>query len=281
MRVGKNSIHLSPGHPSLLLNLPVETAPYAPVVIDPTGTLIDGYRRYQLQAGPEIEAVPANVANIFEAALAMNQRTRTWDDLDCFLWDRWARSLGVEPELKVSRFPAELKQADDSMLRLLAERKLTLRQAVLILQSPLPYRPFFQRFLHESIRINNNETAAFIHMSIDLKKSLKAASIEQVVARVEGDSSGPDYDPRRRGERLLKGMRVLRYPYYQRKLNEFDSSWRELQLGREVQADRSHFLERGKLELTLTSSSLQEMKEILARLMHSVESPLWRKIWEE
>lgn len=281
MKICKDSIRLSPGHPSLLLNLPAENALYAPVVIDPSGTLIDGYRRYMLQSGPEIEAVPANVTNVFEAALAMNQRTRTWDDLECFLWDRWGRSLGVEPDLKVGRFPAELKHADDSVLRLLAARKLTLRQAVLILQAPLPYRPFFQRFLDDSVRLNNNETAAFIHMCIDLKQRLKAASIEEVVARVEGGSSEPDMDPRRRGERLLKGMRVLRYPYYQRKLSEFDSSWRELHLGREVQADKSHFLERGKLELTLTSSSLQEMKEILARLMHSVESPLWRKIWEE
>lgn len=278
MNISKDEIRLSPAHPSLLLDLPPENGPYAPVVMDDSGTLIDGYRRYFLQPGPGIDAV-CIAAPVFETALAMNRRTRIWDDLDCFFWDRWARSLGVEPDLNVSRFPAELHEADDSMLRLLAARRLTLRQAALILQAPLPYRPFLQQFLHQSIRLNNNETAAFIHMCVDLKKMLRAASIEDMIAEIEGDPGEPD--PRRRGELLLKGMRVLRYPYYQRKLSEFDSAWRALDLGREFRTDRSHFLERGKLEIHITTSSHREMKEVVARLAQSLESPLWRKIWDE
>ena len=279
MKIAKSRIHLSPDHPSLLLELPEEAGTFAPVVMDPGGVLVDGYRRFQIQPGPEIDAVCVESTNVFEAALSMNRRSRAWDDLDCFLWARWARSLDVEPALQITRFPPELHNADIPVLRLLAARSLTLRQAALILHSPLPYRPFFQDFLGKSIRINNNETADFIHMSVDLKKLLKLNTIQEVVERVEG--STPDLDTRRRGERLLKGMRVLRYPYYQEKSDEFVSCWRELDLGRNIQVDRAHFLERGRLEITVTSTSYHEMKDSLAKLAQSLESPLWRKIWKE
>lgn len=279
MKIAKSRVQLSPGHPSLLLDLPEDRGLFAPVVMDPAGMLVDGYRRFRIQPGPEIEAVCVESTNIFEAALSMNRHSRAWDDVDCFLWARWAQSLKVEPNLPITRFPAVLHDADIPLLRLLAARNLTLRQAALILQSPLPYRPFFQDFLHKSIRLNNNETADFMHMCVDLKKILKLANIQDVVERVEDGTT--ELDARRRGERLLKGMRILRYPYYQKKSDEFVACWRELDLGPSVQVDRARFLEHGKMEITVTSASYREMQDSLERIALSLESPSWRKIWEE
>lgn len=277
MKVAKRDIRLSSDHPSLLLDLAPEESLQAPIIIDPAGTLVDGYRRFRLSTRDEIEALEMQCTNLYEAAFELNRRTRLWDDVDCFLWNRWSESLGAKQSLPLHRVHGALLNATDEMLRLIANRRLTLRQCVLILESPPAYQPFFLKFLSESIRLNNNETAVFIDFCRDLKNILNLPRIEDVVLKIEGQNGSQGA----RGERLLKGMRVLRYPYYQKKLDEFAASWRELDLGENIQTNRNHFLERGKLEITFTSGSYREMKQAVERLFRSVESPLWRKIWEE
>lgn len=279
MKIPKSEIRIAPQHPSLYPDLRQEDALCAPVVIDASRTLVDGYRRFRILPQDEIAVVELGAVPLFETALALNLRSRLWDEIDCFFWNRWALSLGVPVNLPLMRFPEELDSADEPLLKLIANRKLTLRQAALILQSPMPYRPFFQSFLSDSIRLNNNETAAFMNLCIDLKQMLHLVRIEDLIAKVE--EGVPANDARSRGDRLLKAMRVLRYPYYQKKLGEFATSWRLLELGGNVQADRSQFLERGKLQITITSGSYQELKKSVEKLSSSMESPLWRKIWEE
>ena len=290
MKIAKREIHLSSQHPSLLVDLPPAETLAAPVLIDASGTLIDGYRRFRLSTGDEIDAVEMKITNVFEAAHELNLRTRLWDDADCFLWSRWASGSGTTLSLPCRPIQGSLLQAPEPMLRLIANRKLTLRQCMLILESPPAFQPFLQQFLSESIRLNNNETAVFIDLCRDLKQILKLPRIEDVVAHVDSQDAPAVIPPpfrsegnhaRARGERLLKGMRVLRYPYYQKKQGEFASSWRELDLGENIQTNRNHFLERGKLEITFTSGSYREMKQTIERLFNSVESALWRKIWEE
>jgi hypothetical protein len=283
MKMQKSQIRLSENHPSMLLALESQSVLAAPLVIDQEGMLIDGYRRFQLSADEEVETIQMNVSDPFEAALALNQRTRRWDDADCFLWTRWARALNrINTNLPISHFTQLLFEADVSLLQHIAARQLSLRQAQLILNSPNRYRFFLQDFLTDKIQLNANETSAFIDMACDLANKLGKPRLEDLFA---GDPFSSilagALTPRQKGEALLKVMRDLRYPYYQQRAHEFSLVWRELNLGESIQARKSLFLERGVLELTLTSTSVEELNRIAIQLCRSLESPVWSRIWNE
>jgi hypothetical protein len=212
----------------------------------------------------------------------MNRNTRIWDDTDCFLWMRWAGEFGATaPALPMTRFAEELGEADESLLRLIARRTLRLRQAMIILRAPLTYRSFFLKMLSECIQLNNNETILFVDWSCDLKKRLKAAKLEDVFTQptLVGALTSVS-DSRQRGERLLKEMRLLRYPEYQKKSEEFTSYWQQLDVGQNVQVKKDRFLENGKLDITLSAGSHQEMMQSVDRLYRSLNSPWWERIWE-
>ncbi|HEY7160664.1 MAG TPA: hypothetical protein VH815_05360, partial [Acidobacteriota bacterium] len=86
MKILKNEIYLSPMHPSMLLTLEPQSILNAPLVIDQNRNLIDGYRRFQLIQHDSVEVTQISAENIFDAAYEMNLKTRTWDEIDCFLW---------------------------------------------------------------------------------------------------------------------------------------------------------------------------------------------------
>jgi hypothetical protein len=87
--------------------------------------------------------------------------------------------------------------------------------------------------------------------------------------------------PKRRGEALLKELRAVRYPLYQKKLEQFTSDWQQLNLGRGIQAKSNSFVERGVLEISFASKSLEELKNHIKRLSESLASPEWARIFEE
>jgi hypothetical protein len=232
----------------------------------------------------DLETIQIHTSNLFEAAVQLNSRTRHWDETDCFFWMRWAKSLGEQqPVLPISRFAEELDQAGESLLALTANRRLSLRQAVLILRAPKRYREFLEQFLSESIRLNANETAEFIDMLCDLTRTFKKPLPRDLFAELNLLSTveQPRLSPGRKGEALLKEMRILRYPYYQKKAGEFSSEWHELSLDEIVLARKSLFLERGVLEISLSSRSFAEFKRKVTRLYESLSSPAWEKIWKE
>lgn len=284
MKLSKNRIKVSEAHPSLQLELQPQSILASPVVIDLDGNLVDGYRRFQLAEGDDIEGITMPVESIFHAALELNRRTRLWDSIDCFFWARWARQMGVtEPALPLTRFPEELFSLSDTLLSLLAKRRLTLRQAILLIHAPRRYQDFFQQLFGETILLNDNETAAFIEMVSDLKTILAKTELQDVfledsLSRVLGSI---DLTPKQRGEQLLKEMRRLRYPYYQKKSDEFSLLWQQLDLGKGVHANKKMFLERGILEITWSASSHEEARERAERLCRSMSSQVWSEIWEE
>jgi hypothetical protein len=284
MKVAKARILLSPYHPSLLLDLPREAnVPIAPLIIDESLNLIDGYRRYQIHPHDEVEVVQVPATNIFQAALDCNRNTRPWDETDCFLWCRWANKLEAPaPHLPFTKFPDTLWQADEQLLRLLARRRLLFKQVVGILQAPLTYQPFFSHFLSTSIDLNANETFKFIEMAMDLRKICEKP-LEQFFEQAEFSTiiGNSGLNRKQKGEALLKALRTLRYPTYHKKAEQFSSYWRQLDFGSNIQVNTPLFLERGIMELRLTASSTDEMQETLVKLCGNLESILWKKIWEE
>src|SRR5206468_3721526 len=116
MKVRKEEIQLSPLHPSLQISLVPEKLVMNPVVIRKDGTLIDGYRRYQLCPYAEIEAVEMD-GELFQTAVSLNFRTRKWDEAECFLWIRWARSLGADASgMPFHQFAADLFAAEPNLI---------------------------------------------------------------------------------------------------------------------------------------------------------------------
>ena len=284
MKVLKQQIHLSPLHPSMLLAVPRQSILYAPLVIDQNGNLIDGYRRVQLLGDDSIEVIQISVENIFEAAYEMNLRTRTWDDIDCFLWKRWAHSIGADASrLPAQRQAALLESASIPLLTLLAQRKITIRQAQLIQEAPPVTHEYLLNLLSEIIHLNDNETADFIRMAWDVKIKDQISSLRKLL------ESEPfvvilqerRYSPKQKGEALLKELRSVRYPLYQKKLEQFTSDWQQLNLGRGIQAKGNSFVERGVLEISFASKSLKELKNHINRLSESLASPEWVRIFEE
>jgi hypothetical protein len=284
MKILKQEINLSPIHPSMLLALQPQSILYAPLVIDQNRNLIDGYRRFQLLQDDSIEATQISVENIFEAAYEMNLRSRTWDEIDCFLWKRWAHSMDADAnKLPAQRVPAILESASIPILTLLAQRKITMRQATLIQEAPPATHEYLVDLLSEVVHLNDNETAEFIRMVWDVKVREKISGLGKLLETGPFDVILQDrrLSPKRRGEALLKELRAVRYPLYQKKLEQFTSDWQQLNLGRGIQAKSNSFVERGVLEISFASKSLEELKDHINRLSESLASPEWARIFEE
>jgi hypothetical protein len=120
-------------------------------------------------------------------------------------------------------------------------------------------------------------------MLMDLKNRFKLHRLEQVLElpelkKIVGNTS---MSPKQKGGVLLKAMRALRYPYYQQKSEEFSSNWRELKFDKQFEVKRSLFIERGILELSFQSQTHAELEEKVKRLLDSLQSPAWRKIWHQ
>ena len=278
----KKEILLSQKHPSLLENNFPKAAVYSPVIVGFDSILIDGYRRFQMEQNPHIDAVQMHVPCVFSAAVEMNRNTRDWDEIDCFLWSRWAKSLGVEDHpLSLRSFSPELDDAPDFILSALANRHLELRQAVRILQAPSRTWPFFVEFLSSQVRLNVNETADFMDMTFDLANRWQTRNLKEVLAneKLQTILNEKGKSPRQTGEALLKEMRNLRYPLYQQKTQELSSAWRQLNL-ETLQAKKNLFLERGILEITIRARSQEEMSKRIKELFESLTSPAWNRIWE-
>jgi hypothetical protein len=278
----KKDIHLSPSHPSLLEANFFKASLYAPVIIDQHSNLIDGYRRFQVSEGDEVEAIQLEISSIYSAALDLNRNSRRWDDIDIFLWTRWAQFLGVQDDLLSGKsFPEELTHAPVSLLSALANRNLQLGQAVRILQAPASTCSFFTEMLSSMIRLNVNETSTFIDTMFDLANRWKTKNLQDVLTNeaLQGILHGPGLNPRQKGEALLKEMRKLRYPLYQRKSEELSNAWHQLNLDH-VQAKRGLFLDRGVLEITIRARSQQELSHQVTELFESLDSPVWKRIWD-
>ena len=271
-----DSITLSEKHPSLLEDL-VRFAGYcAPIIVSQDGILIDGYRRYQLDS--DIETTVMNVRSIYDAALTINRNTRKWDEIDCFFWSRWADSLGVQQD----PYPEALLKAPIEMLRALANRKLQLGQAVRILETPSHNWLFFLDILTRHIKLNMNETASFLEMTFDLAnrwgtKNLANVFDHEVLNPIWNESR---IDPKERGGALLKAMRRLRYPLYQKKSEELAAAWQELHLD-QLQGNKNLFLTRGILEIKIRARSREEMSAKVDGLFESLSKPAWKRIWDE
>lgn len=282
MKLKKESIQLSAFHPSLLLDLPAQSVVMTPVAINSQGVLIDGYRRYQLCGSDEIEAVEVD-GKLFETAVSLNSRTRSWGETDCFLWSRWGRSLDIgSPELPIQSFPDELFDAEQLLLKALAIEKIAFRQFVLLCRTPSRHRKYLQHLLIDKIRLNGNETASFLEFSVDLISILGMKSVEEVFHEETLRPLLEDavMSEREKGEKLLKQMRILRYPYYTKKLKEFSSSWGQLNIDPFVRVKKNLFLERGALEISFSANSYSELKSKVFELHASLDSPHWKKIWE-
>jgi hypothetical protein len=284
MKISKQDIQLSPMHPSVLLSLQPQSILYAPLVIDQNRNLIDGYRRFQLLQHNEIEVTQISTENIFDAACQMNLRSRTWDDIDCFLWKRWANSIGVDPgQLSDYRQSSVLESASLAMLTLLAQRKITIRQAQLIEDAPPATHEYLLNLLSDVIHLNDNETADFIRMAWDVKVRDKISGLKAWLetGRFLDILQDRRYSPKQKGEALLKELRSVRYPLYQKKLEQFTSDWQHLNLGRGIQAKGNSFIERGILEISFGSKSLQELRTHINQLSESLALPEWARIFEE
>jgi hypothetical protein len=153
MKVRKAEIQLSPEHPSALLTLKPQSIAVSPLVLDANGILLDGYRRYQLLDAEFVEAVEVDAQNVFDAAYEINLHTRTWDELDCFLWARWALAIGGNAaRLPINRFSSSLQSVSKELLILMAERKISMRKAILIQEAPPATREFFADLLANVFR---------------------------------------------------------------------------------------------------------------------------------
>jgi len=283
MKRQKDQIRLLPGHPSLLAGLSPQSGLWAPLVIDQNTALVDGYRRWQMSAGPEVEVVQIETSNLFETAHELNLHTRAWDSIDQFLWMRWAKMMGVETQRFAVSFPETLMQAPDPMIRSLASRKLQIRQVLLILEAPARFRDFFHEFLTDRISLNVNETANFIEMACDLLVRMRSDLMKSLFEKpgLAEILENPGLTPRQKGEALLKTMRILRYPEYQKKLKGVSFLWRESGLDRSARIKVSEFVERGVLEISMSSASQEEMNQKVTDLYQSLASPVWDKIWED
>lgn len=274
---------LSPAHPSLLLELQPQTIPTAPLVVNQDGILVDGYRRFQMMQNEQLPVHEVRTANIVQTAFDLNRSTREWDDVDCFLWIRWARELNLPlNDLPIQRFPQSLFQLDAITLRDVAMRRLGIRQVSLLQDAPQRYREIMHRIITNQISLNQNSTAAFIEMSCDLankdpKRDLGSIFMRSPLREILEDSNST---PQQKGDRLLKAMRVLRYPYYEKKSEQFSSSWRRLQLDG-FQPRKSAFIQRGVLEISFSASSLQELKDQAKKLSDSMQSPEWEELWQK
>jgi hypothetical protein len=278
----KNEIILSPGHPSLLENSCFQPQFYAPLIIDRHANLIDGYRRLRASNHDEISVVNMDVPSVYHAAFELNRNTRRWDEIDTFLWNRWAKSQGVDDlQISAKRFPAELVDAPLPLLSALANRKLQLGQAVRILQAPPRTCLFFTEILSSVVRLNVNETANFIDMMFDLANRWNTKNLRDVMERpsIQAIFAESRLDPRQKGEALLKEMRKLRYPLYQRKSEELSTAWHQLHLD-QMHAKTGLFLDRGVLEITIRARSEQEMSQQVKDLYNSLDSPAWKLIWD-
>ncbi len=282
MLVQKNEIVLSPKHPSLLENDFRKSDLYAPVIVNQDSALIDGYRRYRMEEKQEILAVQMDLPGIYDAALEMNRNTRVWDEIDVFLWVRWAISLGTENSgFPQKSYPKELSQAPVEMLSALANRRLQLGQLVKILQTPSSTWRFFAETLSSSVRLNVNETADFIDLTFDLANRWQTKNLSDVLQnpRLHEILADERFGPRQAGEALLKEMRSLRYPLYQRKTEELSTAWKQLNLER-WQAKKGQFLDRGVLEITIRARSQVEMSKQVRELFESLSLPAWKGLWE-
>ncbi|PWT90212.1 MAG: hypothetical protein C5B54_07575 [Acidobacteria bacterium] len=284
MKINKNEIRLSTGHPSLLVQLQPQTILYSPIVVNEKGELVDGYRRFQIESSAEMNVVSTNINPVIRAAYAFNQRTRQWDEAECFLWQRWARISNHDlPELSHTRFDDRLFSIDQSLLSAMAIRHLTIRQVLLILDAPIRYRPFLTKLFTETITLNANEMAVFIDMSCDLIHRLGVSTIQALFEEpsLAAILAGGPGQQKQTGERLLKQMRSLRYPYYQRKSEQLEASWTKLRLAEDFQLKKHLLLERGILEISFQSASAAEFREKAGRLFQSLESRNWDDLWQE
>jgi|GEM_PF-6039770 len=267
-------ILLSENHPSLLERVVRLEGYCAPVVVNQDFILVDGYRRFQ--SDPEIEVIQMNVHSLYEAAASMNRNTRSWDEIDRFLWARWAESLNLS---QVS-YPPELRAAPVKLLRALANRTLQLGQAIRILSAPEGAWLFLVDMLASRITLNVNETAAFIDLTFDLANRWKTKNLTQVFEQetLQPILADETTTSKRRGEVLLKAMRSLRYPLYQKKSEQITAAWKELKLEK-LQGNMGLFLNRGVLEITVRARSHQENSEKVKELFESLDSPAWSKLW--
>jgi hypothetical protein len=278
----KSEILLSEKHPSFLEKSFSKTDVYSPVIVSFDSILIDGYRRFQMEQKAHIDAVEMNVPCLFSAAVEMNRNTRDWDEIDCFLWSRWANSLGVvNHSLNHRSFSPELEHAPNIILSALANRQLELRQAIRILQAPSRTWPFFVELLSSQVRLNVNETANFMDLTFDLANRWQTKDLKEVLSneKLQAILQENGKAPRQTGEALLKEMRNLRYPLYQQKTQELSSAWRQLDLEK-LQAKKTLFLDRGILEITIRARSQEEMSKRIKELFESLTSPAWKRIWK-
>ena len=195
---------------------------------------------------------------------------------------RWAESLGITDfGLPARRVPEGLDRAPLQLLSALANRSLQLGQAVKILQAPSSTCSFLTETLSSRIRLNVNETANFIDLMLDLANRWKTKNLNGVLENevLTEILDQPGLDPRQKGESLLKQMRKLRYPLYQRKFEELSTAWHQLRLD-QMQAKRGLFLDRGVLELTIRARSQEEMSRQVRELFESLVSPEWKRIWD-
>jgi hypothetical protein len=265
----------------MLLDLAPQRGSFAPLVIDQNGLLIDGYRRWQLALGDQVDAVEMQTGNLFDSAFELNLHSRVWDSIDRFLWLRWAESMKTKTDRIKASFPEVLAQTPRDMLKTLAARKLQLRQLQLILEAPDRLRQSLHTLLTERIELNPNETARLIEMVCDLlsrfrKRSMQSLFDEPVFAEVLGN---PALTPKQKGEALLKAIRILRYPEYQKRLKEV--SFLAFELERFATMRKSEFVERGVLEITIRADCIERMDENLSNARLILVSPEWNKIWED
>jgi hypothetical protein len=144
MKLLKSQIRLSPGHPSMLLDLKPKLS--APLVVNHDLVLVDGYRRIQILQSDEIEVNQISTMDIVGTARALNLRSREWTELDGFLWARWEKSLGIE-KTPFTGFWQDLCAAPIHLMRLIASGTLQPRQAKVIMDQPARYRDFYIQLL--------------------------------------------------------------------------------------------------------------------------------------
>jgi hypothetical protein len=278
----KTEIRLSENHPTFLESRFTKGNFYSPVIVSQEGILVDGYRRLMAENADEIDTIQMNCPSIFSAALDLNRNTRSWDEIDLLLWQRWARTLGVvNSDLFRHDFRLEFQNAPVFVLKALADRELEIGQTIKILNAPRSTWEFFISFLTSTIHLNTNETSAFIEMTFDLANRNHSKDLEEVFAmeplpKILADAG---LNPRKRGEVLLKEMRSLRYPLYTKKSEALSAAWHQLSLEK-LQAKKSLFLDRGVLEITIRARSYDEMSEQVKKLFESLGSPAWDAIWE-
>ncbi len=284
MRIRKNEVRLLEFHPTLFEDVIAATGEiYAPLILDQNQLLIDGYRRYHAYDTNEISCVVMYVDSPFEAAFQLNRHTRVWDEVDCFLWARCASKLDV-PKSMLPRheFPPALNEASDRMIRAIANRKINWRQALRILQSPHSSRDLFTDLLTGPIRLNANETAVLMELIFDLANLRGIKNLSLVLQEGPFQTILLDHtlDRRQRGEALLKAMRNLRYPLYQKKLEALSPVLNRLESEKVFQIKKNSLLERGVLELTITARSQEEMEQKVRNLYENLKSEEWSKVWQ-